>query len=115
MAATMESPVNLKSDGVHLPEHNPHPTVEPRDNAAAAPPPPPYDHQSTAQKAPNLTASYPPSPLSPAGSNPYVAAAQSPPPSKSNCSIFSLLLVDFYSDLVVLSFNLVNYQKLWKR
>ncbi|XP_078156929.1 GEM-like protein 1 [Carex rostrata] len=81
MAATVESPVNLKSDDAHLPEHNPHPTAEPRDNVAA-PPPPPYDHQSTAQKAPNLTARSPPSPLSPAGSNPYVAAAQSPPPSK---------------------------------
>lgn len=114
MAATVESAVNIKSDGAHLPEHNPHPTAEPRDNAAAQPPPP-YDHQSTAQKAPNLTARSPPSPLSPAGSNPYVAAAQSPPPSKSNCSINSLLLAEFCSDLVDLRSNLMNYQKLWKR
>ncbi|KAJ3704945.1 hypothetical protein LUZ61_008650 [Rhynchospora tenuis] len=74
MAATVDSAVSLKSDGAHPPEHNPHPT---------SPPPPPYDHQSTAQTAPNVTAAAP-SPLSPAGSNPYVAATQpqSPPPSK---------------------------------
>ncbi|KAJ4745174.1 GRAM domain family protein [Rhynchospora pubera] len=74
MAATVDSAVSLKSDGAHAPEHNPHPT---------SPPPPPYDHQSTAQTARNVTAATP-SPLSPAGSNPYVAATQpqSPPPSK---------------------------------